>query len=223
MAFPTNLKDEIKADGITAKQYKQIDVISGASLNGGNPIVLQRYDKPKQQGSVLNAKMVNAIHQRLNELDGAVVTDAKHVTRIGADLVFENDITIKAGSENILYYMVGDVGHLMIHGGNIGNSTAGYAYSLAGYSLIKLAYVSGQAYSINSEKTYAWLNIPVGAQFVGCSAIICPCIIPGSVYTQLYSASAGGVDNNGMLSIEARGFGFIPAHTFSFQVLLYRV
>lgn len=71
MAFPTNLKDEIKADDITAKQYKQIDVKSGASLNGGNPIVLQRYDKPKQQGSVLNAKMVNAIHQRLNELDNA--------------------------------------------------------------------------------------------------------------------------------------------------------
>lgn len=156
-----------------------------------------------------------------DHIDKAVIIDQNHVTRIGADLVFENDITIKAGAQNILYYMVGDTGHLMIHGGNIGNSTAGYAYSLAGYKTIKLAYVSAQAYSVNAEATYAWLRIPVGVQFAGCGALATPYMSPNTPYAQMYNVSTGLVSNDGYLAVEVRGFAFVLAHTFAFNVLLF--
>lgn len=99
---------------------------------------------------------------------------------------------------------------------------AGAADTLTGYSIIKPAYISGQARSINNEKSYAWLNIPVGVQFAGCSAIISVYMGHGTPYTQIYNACAASVGSDGGLNVEVCGFGFIPAHTFAFQVILYR-
>lgn len=66
----TDYKDEIKAQGVIKKQFKLVDALTGALLNGGNPIQLERSDTPSQKGSTLSAKDVNAITKAINLLLG---------------------------------------------------------------------------------------------------------------------------------------------------------
>lgn len=99
---------------------------------------------------------------------------------------------------------------------------ADVASTLTGYTLIKFFKLSSSAFSISDDSTYAWIAINVGKQYVGTYSLVSALMIPGTPYVQTTNVCSGVVDANGVLAVEVKGYGFIPAHSFAFSIALFK-
>lgn len=150
----TDYKDEIKAQGVIKKQFKLVDVLTGALLNGGNPIQLERSDTPSQKGSTLSAKDVNDITKAINLLLGTGWGDK-----------------IPPYTNNCLMFDSNTANKLMFYNNESSNKPpessagivlkfmiSGNAYSAIAIDLthMRMYYVG---YSVKEEKFYGWYRL----------------------------------------------------------------
>lgn len=150
----TDYKDEIKAQGVIKKQFKLVDALTGALLNGGNPIQLERSDTPSQKGSTLSAKDVNAITKAINLLlgtgwgdsippytDNCLMFNSENANK----LMFYNETSTNKPSNSkagiILKFMIS------------GNAYCAIAFDL---TYMKMYYVG---YSVKEETFYGWYQL----------------------------------------------------------------
>lgn len=81
---------------------------------------------------------------------------------------------------------------------------------------------SAQPYALSADTTVAYIRFNVGNQYSGMNVIATSVLIPGTPYNNINNITVSGVNSSGVIEVEIFGIGFVPAHNFVLNFLLFK-
>lgn len=81
---------------------------------------------------------------------------------------------------------------------------------------------SAQPYALSADSTVAYVRFNVGNQYSGMNVIATSVLIPGTPYNNICNITVSGVNSSGVIEVEIFGIGFVSAHNFVLNFLLFK-
>ena len=81
---------------------------------------------------------------------------------------------------------------------------------------------SAQPYALSADATVAYARFNVGQQFANMNVIATSVLIPGTPYNNIHNITVSGVNSSGVIEVEIFGIGFVSAHNFVLNFLLFK-
>lgn len=81
---------------------------------------------------------------------------------------------------------------------------------------------SAQPYALSADSTVAYVRFNVGNQYSGMNVIATSVLIPNTPYNNINNITVSGVNSSGVIEVEIFGIGFVSAHNFVLNFLLFK-